>query len=307
MLQYKIAQVAIREDAFNPILYAGKIFQQWIIDSYLQVEANNLNFIKLNQNKLRVDYYKGMMDYVNNGASDTSKPIILPSTFQGSPRNMRERYHDAMAMVTKFGKPDLFITMTCNPNWPEIKNNLFEGQTASDRPDLVARVFNLKLKAMLEDILKGKVFGEVVAYVYSIEFQKRGLPHAHILIILKNKIDTPNKIDQYVSAEIPEEAKENGLYNKVMKHMIHGPCGILNPQSPCMEDGICTKGFPKAFNEETVINRREYPLYKKRSNNCVQHKNGRWSLMHLWCPITSIFSLNLIVISMLKFVHQLSL
>lgn len=102
-----------------------------------------------------------MMDYINNGSSETSRPIILPSTFQGSPRNMRERYHDAMAMVTKYGKPDLFITMTCNPYWPEIKNNLFEGQTTADRPDLVARVFNLKFKALINDIVSGKVFGEV--------------------------------------------------------------------------------------------------------------------------------------------------
>lgn len=55
------------------------------------------------------------MDYINNESSETSRTIILPSTFQGSPRNMRERYHDAMTMVTKYGKPDLFITMTCNP------------------------------------------------------------------------------------------------------------------------------------------------------------------------------------------------
>lgn len=36
MLQYKVAQTAIR-DEFNPILSAGKLTQQWIVDSYLQV------------------------------------------------------------------------------------------------------------------------------------------------------------------------------------------------------------------------------------------------------------------------------
>lgn len=53
MLQYKIAQVAIRSNKFSPILYGGKLFQQWIIDSYLQVEANNLNYIKCNQKKIK--------------------------------------------------------------------------------------------------------------------------------------------------------------------------------------------------------------------------------------------------------------
>lgn len=58
-----------------------------------------------------------------------------------------------------------------------------------------------------------------------------------------------------------------------MKHMIHGPCGNINPQSPCMENGICTKSFPKEFNQETIINRREYPQYKRRSGTFVEHKN----------------------------------
>ena len=80
-------------------------------DSYFQVEANNLNYIKTNQKKLRVEQYKGLIDYLNIQTTEVvGRPVILPSTFQGSPRNMRERYHDAMSMVTKFGKFDLFIT-----------------------------------------------------------------------------------------------------------------------------------------------------------------------------------------------------
>ena len=39
------------------------------------------------------------------------------------------------------GKPDVFITFTCNPKWREIQEELFDGQTASDRPDLVSRFF----------------------------------------------------------------------------------------------------------------------------------------------------------------------
>ena len=50
-----------------------------------------------------------------------------------------------MAIVRKYGKPDFFVTFTCNPTWPEIVENLMPGQTAQDRPDLVARVFNLKV------------------------------------------------------------------------------------------------------------------------------------------------------------------
>jgi hypothetical protein len=60
---------------------------------------------------------------------------------------MGQLYRDAMAKVRKFGKPNLFVTFTCNPKWKEITDALFPRQTAKDRPDLVTRVFNLKLDA----------------------------------------------------------------------------------------------------------------------------------------------------------------
>ena len=52
----------------------------------------------------------------------------------------------------------------------------------------------------------------------------------------------------------------------VLKCMIHGPCGWRNPRSPCMVDGKCSKGYPKAFSEVTSWNQRSsYPTYRRRS------------------------------------------
>ena len=70
------------------------------------------------------------------------KIVILLSTFVGSPRDMTQNYQDAMAIVRMKRNPDLLITMTCNPNWREIRDNLLPGQQASDRPDICARVFH---------------------------------------------------------------------------------------------------------------------------------------------------------------------
>jgi len=64
---------------------------------------------------------------------------------------------------------DLFITMTTNPDWAEIQRELLPGQTSYDRPDLVARVFKLKLQELIDDIYKRNVFGPVSAYLYVIE------------------------------------------------------------------------------------------------------------------------------------------
>jgi hypothetical protein len=51
---------------------------------------------------------------------------------------MEARFQDAMASVQAKGKPNLFITVTCNPDWPEIKDNLLPGQSAQDRTDLTS-------------------------------------------------------------------------------------------------------------------------------------------------------------------------
>jgi hypothetical protein len=151
-MQYYGYRFAVR-DEFNPLLNAGKLTQQLFVDAYVKTEANRLNYLRLNQSKLRVDLYSGLLDHINSGTDLAGrlpgKPVILPSSFQGSPRNMHQNYQDAMAIVRKYGKPDFFITMTCNPMWKEIRENLEVWQKVEHRPDLVARVFNLKLKELL--------------------------------------------------------------------------------------------------------------------------------------------------------------
>ena len=90
-------------------------------------------------------------------ASHIGQFIILPSPFTGSPRYMNKKSQDAMTYVRKFGGPDLFITFTCNPEWAEIKNELFPNQKPQDRHDIVSRVFHLKLKVWM-NLLKKKYF-----------------------------------------------------------------------------------------------------------------------------------------------------
>ena len=106
---------------------------------------------------------------------------------------MYQLYQDAMAIVRYFGKPDLFITFTCNPKWPEITKELLPYQIAADRPDLTSRVFHIKLQELLKDLCTKQCLGKVIAYVYVVEFQKRGLPHAHILLILAPIKYTPSR------------------------------------------------------------------------------------------------------------------
>jgi hypothetical protein len=249
MLQYYSYQLTVRPN-FSPMHYAGKLSQQYVVDAYVQTEQNRLVFHRQSQKVLRVEMYKGLMDHlVNEAAAQGFKPgriIIVPSSFQGSPRAMHQNYQDAMEFVRKYEKPDLFITFTCNSKWKEIGEQLFPWQTPSDRPDLIARVFKLKLNELIDDIIKKHLFGRTVAHVFVIEFQKGGLPHCHMLIILadESKPRDSNSIDRIVSSEIPDSIQCPPLHEIVKSRMIHGPCGVLNKNSPCMEDGKCTKDFP---------------------------------------------------------------
>ncbi|KAI4519460.1 hypothetical protein K525DRAFT_149751, partial [Schizophyllum commune Loenen D] len=107
--------------------------------------------------------------------------------------------------------------MTANPKWPEVTRELLPGQTAFDRPDLIARVFKLKRDALIDYIYKQGVFGVAAAYVYSTEFQKRGLPHVHLLIILQEpwKLNSPESIDAVIRAEWPDPVTEPLLFETV--------------------------------------------------------------------------------------------
>jgi hypothetical protein len=98
---------------------------------------------------------------------------------------MQQRFLNAMAIVQHFGKPDYFITMTCNPYWEEVTSNLEPGQAPQDRSDLVSRVYQAKLRSVKDLLIKRKYFDEVATYVHVNEFQKKGLPHEHILLVMK--------------------------------------------------------------------------------------------------------------------------
>ena len=146
-----------------------RLFQEFSVDAYGQIENGRLNWIRNNQDTLRVEQYQGLVDAAEAGLdlNQIGSPTILPSSFIGGPRQMSQLYHDAMAIVRSLGKPDLFITMTCNPNWPEILEECQRyGQTPQDRPDIVARVFKCKLQALLSDITKRNVLGRPVAHIH---------------------------------------------------------------------------------------------------------------------------------------------
>ncbi|XP_073137503.1 uncharacterized protein [Henckelia pumila] len=230
--------------------------------------------------QLRCEMYKGLHDALLRGetnASTQGKRIILPSSFTGGARYMIQNYQDAMAICKWAGYPDLFITFTCNPKWPEIVRFIeARGLRAEDRPDIVSRIFKMKLDVLIKDVRKNKIFGNVKAVIYTVEFQKRGLPHAHILLFLckEEKCPVAETVDRIISAEIPDKNQDPVYYDAVRDLMMHGPCGEVRKNSPCMSGGRCQKHFPKKFVEVTSIDEDGYPIYRRRDNGRTILRNG---------------------------------
>jgi hypothetical protein len=110
---------------------------------------SRLAYIHTNQERIRCED-ANLMGLSNVEASEN---IYLPSSFLGSNRWAAEQVANSLAIATAFGSPTFFITMTCNPEWPEIQSQLCPGQNFADVLIVVVRVFKRKL-VLLEKGLK---------------------------------------------------------------------------------------------------------------------------------------------------------
>ena len=215
---------------------------------------------------------------------------------------MTQLFQDTMAICRHFHKSDLFLTMTANPKWPEIIHSLFSGQIATDCPDIISQVFEQKKKVLLKLIDNG-FFGTTVAHIHTIEFQKKGLPHIHLLIFLypQHRIQDSHHINSMISAQLPDPQLQPLLYAKVTKYMLHGPCGVDNPQAKCMVNGKCSKHFPKKYREREQIRLRTV-IHFMLGLTMAWFLNAMRldSLINMWSLTVLNFSFSLTVISMLR-------
>jgi hypothetical protein len=260
------------------------------VDAYAAIEHNRLKYLHLNKRKLRADFYQGLQDAIATG--DTSvvafgQRIILPSSFTVGPRHMVQNYQDAMAICKWAGCSNVFVTFTCNPQWLEIRRALLLRQQPEDRPDLVTRVFKIKLKELINDIHKNHILGRTIAKIYVVEFQKRGLSHAHILIFFTEdcKPHTVEDVDRMINAKLPNSETNKLAHETVARCTMHGPCGAAFPNALCMEEGKCKKQYPCKFQSETVTDVNGYLIYRRRGtgNTIVVHGielDNRWVVPH---------------------------
>lgn len=150
------------------LLRGGRLFQQYLVNAYISMEQNRLDYIESKQDSFRSEYLQGVHDALLRGDSDghdVGKRTILPASFTGGPRYMYKHYQDALAICRVHGNPQYFITYTCNVKWPEIERYLekYPQMKSEDRPDIIARVFEMKVQDFISYLKNEKPFGEVAA------------------------------------------------------------------------------------------------------------------------------------------------
>ncbi|XP_074303199.1 uncharacterized protein LOC141637624 [Silene latifolia] len=165
--EYYCYRLQICPNDSSILLRCGRLLQQYVVDMYIKLESTRLDFIRGNQSAIRAELYQGVIDSYNVGqthGTHIGNSYILPASFTECGRDLRCRYLSSMSMVQRYGKPDIFLTMTCNPRWPEIEHELLPFEEAQNRPDLVTRVFRAKLIEVKKEIVEKKLFGAVDGY-----------------------------------------------------------------------------------------------------------------------------------------------
>jgi len=201
--------------------------------------------------------------------------IYLLASFLGSGRWSSNQIVDLLTITAAYGPPTFFVTFTWNGDWLEIHSHLRPGQTYTDVPVVVCRVFKQKLSRLMS--LFHTMFPNAGRLLYSIqcvEFQKCGLPHAHILLKYSKDCASVDDINHIISACIPEAADDAEIVRQFMIHPSHNsniistiPPSPQNPLKYCekWKNGVwvCRFSYPKPVQEQTSIDSSNQVLYRR--------------------------------------------
>lgn len=277
------------------MLMGARLLQEYCCTAWSRTEAERLLWHRMNQATLRAETYENLRSelqralFEGRDMGQVGRQVILGSSFVGGPRDTANRYQDAMAIIRETRRPSMFLTMTCNPKWPEIVRSIPYESRPEDHPEIVARVFHLKVEELMVDLKDKHVLGRVVGLMGTVEFQYRGLPHIHLLLVFDaaDAALTEESIDNLVCCEIPPEttAEQRSLRQKVMQHMVHNDCA-MNPGCKCCErTGKCRWNFPKPWTERTHwTDSSLYPTYRRRQ---AIVGNGPWPVQENGRVITN--------------------
>ena len=216
--------------------YTEQTFGIFDNNNNIENEFDNVDDVDENNNN-----DEGDIDCDDGPTSRDKRKIYISDSVHGGRIHLRNISQNALSVLSEYGCPTGFLTLTTNVNWDEINENIFEDQDGYVRVDVTAKVFKGKLYNFIHNLKAGKYFGgRVPIYIlFVFEWQERGLPHCHLVFRLtdhpKSTIECIEFIDKYIRTDLnvnlhdnKYSAKENEDYLKfVKKIMTHRYLNIL--------------------------------------------------------------------------------
>ena len=248
-----------------------------LLDEYLCAGYGRDMQIKINE---LFNIQKTLMreDEIRNQSSDSNTTnfgikTFIPSNLTGSPAYWSEVSKHGFYLSMILGAPTFFITFTENPKWHEVEALNTEKDVMLNSV-LLARVFYQKKFTLLDYIKTSKIFGEVKGYLWRDEYQKRGLPHCHLLLWTDFDTSDVKKLDETVTCRLPLDDPRYENQEKVrqlrelsqlyMTHTCTSRCGGIK--------GQCCYNYPKPILDETkIINNRIEFARNEGDENIVPH------------------------------------
>lgn len=277
----------------------GRLADEWVLDNYSRWQSAQFQYLKHQlyrpggaaaarvggRGRGRVSVTRSLANATVQSArgrvtgadefQSVGRLLTMPASVPGSKGYQNRLLDDGMCVVDRLGKPTLFITMTCNSNWPEITSQLLPGQASAEASAITNRVFKMKLSNLIAKLRSGHYFGgrKAVFITSVVEFQKRGLPHAHIAFRFEGEQPTSSEaIDAIVSAELPVLTPDSTDEDKAL-HVIVSSCMIHScregrcfPQGSSIESRSCKYGYPFQHNDITHADERGYVQYRRRGS-----------------------------------------
>lgn len=220
----------------NPILSYGRGSQKFLCRQAWMVSRNEEdhqkraqsrpNYVRTLRKELR-DYYRRQLQRAHADLSTDETLQIgriyqIPKSGRQGRKNLHLNISRAMAIRKAVDpKCGLFITFTFNCKCPEMLDCIGSGQPG-DYPDVCCRMARMKFRTLLDHVCgKSKkapgIFGAVKGWLWSLEYQKRGNKHWHLVLMMDRNWgpedpNTPVNIDEYITAELPPMPEQSRIY-----------------------------------------------------------------------------------------------
>jgi hypothetical protein len=242
------------EEEYQRRVQSHPQFRRTLRETFLEYHRKNLQ--RRNKDDPNVEHQK------------IGNVFQLPATARGGSKNTHLNITKAMA-ITKAVKPKsgMFITFTFNCKCPEMQQMIDSSANPADHPDLCCRMATQKFRQLLKHVSgPNGLLGPVKAWIWSLEYQKRGNKHWHLVLMndpaTPGDPNTPEYVDQFITAKIPDEPEKDDpdydakmYYRKLVTDLYIHDCED-NPEAACRvgrPDNECRFGFPMKACERTVL------------------------------------------------------